>query len=147
MNRFTDEVAILGTVDPEAQGTGTAGTDIIDMSYWEEVAFVLMVGTMEATATVDFLIEADDAAAMSSPTTIRSITQLTQAGSDGDKQVVITVRAAELAADGYRYVRGKLTVGVDSVDLAVLVLGYGAAYKPASDLDLASVDEIKNSGT
>lgn len=145
VNRFTEEVAVLGTIDPEAMGTGTDGTDIIDMHYWGEVAFVLLLGTMAASATADFIIQASANADMSSAVTFRSATQLTQAGSDGDKQVILTVRDDELAGDGYRYVRGKLTIGTDACDIAVVALGYDARFKPASDNDLSSVDEIKNS--
>jgi len=127
-------------------GTGTDGTDIIDMHYWTEVAFLVQAGELGASATVDFSIEASAASNMSSPATIRSITQLTKAGTDDDKQVIITVRDAELSKSGYRYVRGKLTVGAAACDVAVVALGKGR-YHPASDFDLASVDEIKNSGT
>ena len=146
VNFFTQDWALLGTVDPDAMTAGTDGTDIIDMKYWDEVAFVLQVGEMQATSTVDFLIQASASSDMSSPATIRSATQLTAAGSDDDKQVILTVRGAELAADGYRYVRGKITVGTAASDVAVVALGRGT-YKPASDFDIASVDEIKNSGT
>ncbi|RMG90728.1 MAG: hypothetical protein D6706_18990, partial [Chloroflexi bacterium] len=71
----------------------------------------------------------------------KSITQLTQAGTDSNKQVLVEVRADELSA-GYTHLRGRLIIGTAASDAAVIALGGDARYGPASDYDLASVDEI-----
>lgn len=140
---LTERLAVLGTVDPDAYGTGTQGTDWVDMSKFVQVLFAVMVGTLGSSATIDFKVQEAKTAAggNAQDLTGKSITQLTEAGTDDDKQALVNVRADELS-DDYRYVRGVLTVGVADSDAGVLVLGGDPTYAPASDFDLASVDEI-----
>jgi hypothetical protein len=145
MNRFSDEWAVLATVDPASIAVGTAMTDVIDTQNWNELAFILQLGAIGASGTVDFVVEASAAANMASPVTIRSAAQLTKADSDDNKQVIIGVRNNELSASGRRYIRGKVTVGVAATLLGVIAVGRGT-YRPASGSDLSSVDEIKNTG-
>ncbi len=142
---FSERIAVLGTVDPDVCGTGTHGTDWVDMSKFQNVGFVVMTGTLGSSATVDFKVQEATSAAGAGAQDIsgKSITQLTEAGTDDDKQVVVNVKAEELdREDGYQFVRGLMTIGVATSDAAVLVLGADPRFLPASDFDLASVDEI-----
>jgi len=143
---IAETVAIIATIDPDAYGTGDQNTDAIDMRYWREVAFVVMAGDLGSSATLDFVVNGDTASGGSYATAItgKSITQLTQAGTDSDKQVVVRVTAEEVAAQSLRYIRGTMSIGAASSDCAVVVLGYGARYQPAENFDLATVDEIKH---
>jgi len=140
MEMLSEQLALVATIDPVSQGAGTVYTDAIDMSCWERVLFVLSVGVMGSSSTVDFGV---CEGATTSPTTVisgKSITQLTDASTDDNKQVIVEVRADELDPAN-RYVRGKLTVGTAASLVSVVALGTGY-HKPASDYDLASVDEI-----
>jgi hypothetical protein len=144
-NLFTEKIAVLGTIDPDAYGTGTQGTDWVDMSKFKSLGFVVMAGTLGSSATIDFKVQEATSAAGAGAQDItgKSITQLTEAGTDSDKQAVVNVKAEELdIADGYRYVRGVLTIGVATSDGGVVVLGTDPRFMPASDFDLSSVDEI-----
>jgi len=138
---FHEEWAIVATIDPIDANNADSSTDVIDMSKWEEVAFIVMLGVINASATFDFLVE-ESTTSGGSYTTIsgKSITQLTGAGSDGAKQAIVVVKAEELSA-GYRYIRGTMANSANSQLAAVLALGR-ARYQPASDDDLSSVDEI-----
>lgn len=140
---FTEKVAVLGAIDPDAYGTGTQGTGYIDMKQFDQVAFVVQVGTLGTNATVDFkLQEAKNASGLDlQDLTGKVITQLTQVGTDDDKQVIVVVKAPELS-DGYRYVRGLMTISVAAVDANVVVLGADPRYMPASDFDVSTVAEI-----
>lgn len=144
--KWTENNAVLATIDPDAYTAAAYNTDVIDMRYWDTVVFVVMVGTLGASATVDFVVNYDTASGGSyaSAVTGKSITQLTQAGTDDDKQVIVEVSAAELAAEGInaRYLRGTLTVGTATSDAGLIAIGSRARYQPADDFDLASVDEI-----
>lgn len=140
---LTERLAVLGTIDPDAYGTGTTGTDWVDLSKFVQAMFIVMAGTLGSSATIDFKLQEAKTAAGGDAQDLsgKAITQLTDAGTDDDKQALINVRHDELS-DGYRYVRGVMTVGVATSDGGVLVLGGDPTYAPASDFDLASVDEI-----
>lgn len=142
---FSDEWAIIGTVDPDANAAGTVTTDEIDMSKWERVAFIVMAGALGTNATVDFAVKGgatSSAGSQATAITGKAITQLTEAGTDSDKQAVVEVSADEVAAQALRYIEGSLVTATATSDSGVLVLGRPRHYGPASDADLASVDEI-----
>lgn len=143
MAMFSEEWAIVATIDPEAQGAATVLSDAVDMSKYSELVAIVQVGEMTASSTVDFkFTQATTAAGVYKDVTSASITQLTQAGTDSDKQVVLQILPTALDMDSdYRYVKGSLTVAAAASDSAVVLLGR-AKSAPASDNDLASVDEI-----
>jgi hypothetical protein len=141
---IAENFAVIGTIDPDAYTAAAYTTDVIDMLHWREVMFVVMAGDLGASATLDFVVNGDTASGGSYSTAItgKSITQLTQAGTDSDKQVVVRVTAEEAAAQGFRYLRGTMTVATATSDAGVIVLGAPSRYSPATDYDIASVDEI-----
>ncbi len=136
----TEKFAVVGVVDPDALTVATHNSDAVDMSLFESVSVILSVGTLGASATVDMDVKSGPTSG-SFPNTVKSITQLTQAGSDDDKQVVVNVRGEDLTiAD--RFIRAEVVVGTATSDGAVVILGHNPRFAPASDNDLASVDEI-----
>ena len=142
MEYMSQQNAVVATIDPDAYDAAAYTTDGVDMDVFPQVQFIVMVGEMQTGSTVDFAIwrSTDNSTfVVMSPT--KGITQLTQAGTDADKQVVVHVDAAELG-DGYRYCRGLLTIGTAASDAAVVAIADHSRYKPATDYDLASVDEI-----
>tara|TARA_R110000824_G_scaffold122689_2_gene280048 strand:+ start:53 stop:499 length:447 start_codon:yes stop_codon:yes gene_type:complete len=138
----TERAAIVATVDPANTGAGATDTDEVDHSQWNTTQWTLMLGTMASTSTVDFKLQSASSSGGSfSDITGKAITQLTEAGSDDNKQVVINLRADELTS-GDRYVKGVVTVAAAASWASVLTLGFDARHAPASDNDLSSVDEI-----
>lgn len=145
MIRIDQAMAVVECTDPDAYATGATTGDIIDMANFEQVAFVVMAGTLGSSATVDFQVYQGNTNALGSPKVITSaaITQLTEAGTDSDKQAIVVVRQSDLdVANGFRWIRGTLTVGTATSDAGVVALGMYPTYGPASDYDLTSVDEI-----
>lgn len=144
--RLSEELAIVATIDPDAYTTGTQTSDIIDMRYHKRVMFIVEAGTLGSSATIDFLVFGDSAAAMGTEVALtgKAITQLTEAGTDSDKQAIVEVTAEELASQivGGRYIRGKPAIGTATSDAGMMALADRSRYTPASDYDLASVDEI-----
>jgi len=142
----SESIAVVGTIDPDAYTAATYVTDYASLEKFESLMIILKVGEMQATSTVDAVVkQATDASGTSAKnlTTSKAITQLTAAGSDDDKQVVINVRAEDLdMANSFDHVALSVTVGTAASDLDVTVLGVNPRYLPASDNDLASVDEI-----
>jgi len=146
-NALPSEVAaILATIDPDAYTAATTVTDYADMGKFESLMIILLVGTMATSATLDAVVkQATDSSGTSAKnlTTSKAITQLTQAGTDSDKQVIINVRAEDLdMTNEFDHVALSVTGAVDASDYAVVILGMNARVMPASDNDLASVDEI-----
>lgn len=145
--------AVVATIDPDANDQTTVTSDWVDMDDWDQVAAIVMVGVTATGATLDAEVQQATSAAGAGAKSIsgKSITQLTKAGSDDDKQAIINVRAEELdTANSYRYVALKMTPGdtanspdTAAIDSAGVILGFGPRYL-AADADLASVDEIVN---
>lgn len=144
IQRLTEELALVSTLDPVSQGAATVTSDVVDMRVFRRIIFILSVGAMTASSTVDMVIKGDSASGGSFTTTVtgKAITQLTQAGTDANKQVIIEVTAEELAAQGFRYCRASVTVAAAASLISLVALGARARYESAAEYDLASVDEI-----
>lgn len=142
---LADNLAVLGTIDPASISASTVNTDVIDMRYWREVLFIVVTGALGTSATADFLVKGDSASGGSYATTVtgKSITQLVKASHD-NSQAIVRVTAEEAAAQGFRYLRGSLTIGTAASLASVIVVGAHARYSDATDFDLASVVQIVN---
>ena len=141
----SERAGVVATIDPDAL-TATAHTsDWVSMAVFQSVMAIVSVGTLGTSATVDAKLEqaTDSSGTGAKDITGKSITQLTDAGSDDDKQAIINCRGSELDVEnGFDHVRLSITVAVATSDGAGLVLGFDPRHGPASDSDLASVDEI-----
>jgi len=131
--RFTEVNQPTGELYPALKSVGAHNGAWISMANHQRVVFLVMVGAMTALSTLDFKIQEDtdgdggDAQDISG----KAITQLTQAGGDGNDLLAVEVRTDELdVADGYCYVRGVLTVGTDTVYCAMLPLRFIPNYPP-----------------
>lgn len=139
----SEAAAIVATIDPDAYTAAAYNSDGVDMSKFESLMVVGMAGDLGSSATLDFVVKSgSDNSTFGN--TVKTFTQLTQAGSDSDKQVVCNVRAEDLV-EGDRYVRVEMTVGTATSDAGAIILGFNPRYGPASDNDLSTVDEILNS--
>ena len=147
-NSLPSEVAaVVATIDPDVYTANTYLSDAIDMGKIDQIMAIVMAGTLGSSATVAAkLTQATTSGGVYKDITGKAITTLTQASPDAsDKQALINCRADELDIDNdYRWVKLSLTVATATSDVGALVLGFGERYGPASDGDLASVDEIVN---
>jgi len=145
-NRMASEVvAVLGTIDPDVTVASTVVSDYVDSADFESIMGIVMAGTLGTSATVDAkLRQATDSSGTGvKDITGAAITQLTDAGTDSDKQAIIELRPEDLDLDGgFQFVCLSITVAVATSDVAGIVLGVHPRVGPASDNDLASVDEI-----
>lgn len=144
-SKLSEAVAVVATVDPDAYGTGEQNSDYIDMQDFERVLFIVMAGTLGSSATLDVQIEqaTDTSDTGLKDITGKVITQLTEAGTDSDKQAIIEVKQSDLdIAGGFRYIRAECTLGAATSDYGLVAIGSNPQYHPASEYDLASVDEI-----
>ena len=138
----SEEWAVISKIDPDANTAATYySAPDIDMSLFEQVMAVVMIGTC-AEATVDFTFVSGTAATPTTSVTNKSITQLVDSpsGTYSDKVAIVNLRGDELT-EGHRYVRGKLVVAAATTDSGVVILGKAKSL-PASDNDDADVVEI-----
>jgi len=141
----SETAAVVGTIDPDVL-TATAHTsDWVSMADFERISAIVMAGTLGSSATLDAkLQQATDASGTDAKDISgKAITQLTQAGSDSDKQAIINCSAEELDLENdFTHVALVITVATASSDGAGLIMGFNPRQGPASDNDIASVDEI-----
>lgn len=150
MEALSESLALVGIIEPDAYAASSNElTDAIDMSLYQRVLFVVQVGTMGDTSTIDFEVqESATSDGTYAPigglgTETRRITQLagdaTPANSDSDKQVLVEVSVDDLTS-GKRFIKGSLNVGTAASDVGVVAIGTRARYQPVSHL--SSVAQI-----
>lgn len=140
----SERCAIVGVIDPDAYTNAAYTTACVPVSKFRRLQAIIMAGTLGSSATIDAkLFRAEDASG-TNPTDITgaSITQLTQAGTDSDKQAIINYDTQGEEGNAKKFIGLSVTVGVAASDMGALLLGFDPFQAPASSDDLASVDEI-----
>ena len=140
----SERAAVAAVIDPDNNGAAAYTSAYVSMSTFNQVLAIVQTGTLGSSATVDFkLVQATDSSGTSSKDISgKAITQLVKASNDDD-QAVINCRSEELdVANGFDYVAMTMTVGTATSDCSAIMLGMTPRYAPASDNDLASVQEI-----
>jgi hypothetical protein len=123
-------------LDPVSQAAGAVTTGGVDMSRFQRVMFLLMVGSVGASGTVDAkLQDSNDNSTFADLSPGVSITQVTAS----NKIVTVEIRADQCR----RYVRLSVTVGTNAVLIAAVPLAGEAVYKPAKAKDIAAVAQRK----
>ena len=143
--RPTEQIAVVGNIDPDAYAASTVVSGWISMKLFEMFLAIILVGEMVSTATLDakFQQATDSGGTGAKDITGKTITQLTEAGGDDDQQALINLRADEMDVEGgFEFVQLSLTLTTAGADLGATVLGFQPKYAPASDNDAASVVEI-----
>lgn len=138
-----EKFALVGTIDPATVANTETFTDVVDMSKFHQVLATALLGNM-AAETITFKAYSCNSDGSSS-VELKAATQLAAHASNNDNtQIVISVRAEDLQASGKQYVRfGLVTGGATGGTCAVTVHATDARFTPASDNDLASVQQVK----
>lgn len=132
---FTEYAEPGGVIYPVDRQSGTYTTGWLDMRDHQRAVFLVVVGAITATGTVDFYLEQATSAAGADATAIFpragtiSITQLTDA--DGDDLLAVEVRTEQMdVSGGFRYLRGVLTIANAGAVTAVIPLRTVANFPP-----------------
>lgn len=144
-NRPSERAAVVGVIDPDANAAGTVTTGWVDASKFNKFLAIVMAGDLGSSATIDAKIEqaSDSSGTGAKDLAGKSITQLTKAGTDDNKQALINFNTSDLDINnGFTHVRLSFTTGTATSDGGAVLLGFDPRYGPASDHDAASVDEI-----
>lgn len=152
-NQLASEMAaVVGVIDPDAYATGNIDTGWIDASKFDRFMAIVMAGDIVSTGTLDAKLQqaSDSSGTGAEDITGKAITQLTQAGTDSNKQAIINLRPEEMVGASLSFKAGtathfrlRLVSATAGADAGALVLGFVPRYGAASDNDLTSVDEIK----
>lgn len=142
----SERAAIVGVIDPDAYAANTYLSAFAPVSKFRRFQAVIFAGTLGASATLNAKLQRASDAAGTGAEDISgaAITELTQAGTDSDKQAVINYDTQHEEGNAKTFIGISLTVGVATSDAGAVLLGFDAFNNPASDADLASVDEIVN---
>lgn len=141
----SEKVAVVATIDPDAYTAAAYTSDWVNAENFQQLMATVMVGALGTSATLDFKLQqaTDNSGTGAKDITGAAITQLTQAGTDDDKQAIINLNPEKLdVANGFTFVAMVMTVAVATSDCGAIMHGLWPQYGPASDNDLASVDEI-----
>ena len=90
VERLSEELALVSCIDPDAYAASTYYGDEIDMLYHERVIFLVLAGDLGQAATINFRVEESQTSGGTFQALAgKAITELTQAGSDDNKQVKV----------------------------------------------------------
>lgn len=138
-------ISVVAALNPISQSAGTTVSSYIKADKFNAYLAVFQVGTLATNNTTDFsLVQATDASGTGvKAITGKAATQLTQAGTDSDKQVIISLLPHELdLANSFQYVALKSVTATAAGLVSGVLLGVGAKRTPASLSDATTVDEI-----
>lgn len=139
----SDRITLAAVIDPDNNAAAAYSTGWVSMSDFANIIAVLSVGVITASGTVDFKLQqaTDSAGAGVKDITGKAITQLTQVGSDDNKQVEIECRSEELDVENnFTHVKAVLTTAVAAAYSSVSVFGLDAREQPATQA--ATVAEV-----
>ncbi len=144
----SERAAVVGVISPVDVTVTTIYSGYIALALFRRLMAIIKVGVIASTGKVDakFIAYTDGNGGGGKDVTNAAITQLTQAGTDANKQAIINLETQKLAAltagTNYTHVRLALTCTTASALADATILGFDPLYFPASDNDLAAVDEI-----
>lgn len=142
MQKLSEEVALIATIDPQTVTTSEVFSDVVDMSKFHDVMAIFAGGNMAADGSmicraVTCDSAGNNAAAFKTASTVAAGTDYTQ--------VIIEVSNEDLAGgatNADRYVKFGIVSAGSGGPVSCMVLGR-AKYGPSSNLDLATVAEIE----
>jgi hypothetical protein len=141
MKHLSELVGVIGTIDP-ATVTSEVFSDVIDMSKYDQVMGIALLGNMASDSAATFRAVTCDSGG-SNAAAFKTSTATT--GGTDNTQIVIEVDNNDLAGgatNADRYIKFGLTATNSGGACAVAVLGR-AKYGPSSDGDLGTVTEIE----
>lgn len=141
----SERIAVVGNIDPDANTAGTYTTGWVAAKNFHSFLAVIQAGDLGTNATLDAKLQqaTSVAGAGAKDITGKAIAQLTEAGTDSNKQALINLRTEALDVDnGFAFVRLSMTVATATSDAGAVLLGFDSRFGPASDFDAATVDEI-----
>lgn len=133
--RFTEVHYPLAIQYSDSFGIGTSDSSYVSLANYHRAVLVLNVGDMAATATLACSIRqaTTTGGAGVKAITGKSITQLTQAGGDGDDLICIELRTEELdVAGGFDCISVRVVVAAAAVEYGYVLYGIMPRFAPTA---------------
>lgn len=130
--RFSEVVALLDVIHSKSQTTVQNGS-WISIANYERLFALLDAGVLATNATLNFKLQQATTSGGGGAKDIsgKAITQLTEAGTDSNKNVGIELRGEELdVSNGFCYVRMVMTPAVGAALCACYLFGTVTNYAP-----------------
>jgi hypothetical protein len=140
----SEQVAVLGTVNPSSQAAGAAKSSWVSAEYFQKYLAIVQTGVLGASATVDakFQQAQDSSGTGAKDITGAAITQIVKASGD-NVQAEIDLDAQALDVEGgFGFIQLSVTVGVAASLAGALLLGVNGRYGPASGYNATSVVQV-----
>jgi hypothetical protein len=143
--QLTQALAQVDQIQPSNAAAGTYNSTGIDMQKNRRALYVLEIGAMTATGTVNATLQS--AANANFNANVHNMTggTMTQVLAAGGGNTVITFETTDEAVQnqnpGDRYVRLQVIVGTAAVNFSVVGMGGEASHKPASAQNPAAVGQ------
>ncbi|WP_050629345.1 hypothetical protein [Bradyrhizobium viridifuturi] len=140
----SQRVSVVDSINPQS-AAAVVTTGWIDAGKFHNYMAVISVGALGAAATVDAKIQQATSVAGAGAKDIvgKAITQLTKAGADDNKQVLVNLKQEDLDINnGFGFFQVSVTPAVAASLVGCSVLGFDARYGFATDNDAATVDEV-----
>jgi hypothetical protein len=132
--RFTEGVALLDVIHSKSQTTVQNGA-WVSIANYERLFALLDVGVIATNGTLNFKLQqaTDTSGTGAKDITGKTITQLTEAGADSNKNVGIELRGEELdVSNGFDCVRMVMTPAVAAALCACFLFGTVPNYEKVS---------------
>lgn len=140
----SQRASAVDVISPQSATTAKS-TGWIDATKFLNYLSTVSVGALGASATVDAKLEqaTDNAGAGAKDVAGKAVTQLTKAGNDDNKQVMIDLKQEDLDfGNGFKFFRLTVTPAAAACLIGGVVQGFDPRYGFASDNDAASVKQI-----
>ncbi|MBF0421901.1 MAG: hypothetical protein HQL73_02795 [Magnetococcales bacterium] len=134
-NLASEEIAILASIDPVSQTAATVNTGWLPASDFHRFLVTLDVGVMATGSTIDAKLRQATSASGTNVKDItgKAITQLTQAGGNGNQQIMLNLSGDELDVNGgFAYFTLSITVGTAASLICAQILGVNPKITVAS---------------
>ncbi len=129
-----ENFSILDQLSPVSQSAATVTGAACDTLYFNRMIFIIQMGVMSASSTVDAKLQSNPVASGGTWTDISgsSITQVTQAvnGNNNTIKLGLNCEAVGQNSPAGRYVRLRIVVGTAATLLSYLAIGFVGRWKP-----------------
>jgi hypothetical protein len=137
--RMSEAIAIPAAgIRSASQSVGSVSTSAINLQKFRRVAFLIDVGTVGASGTVDFKVQwCATSGGTYADLANTSITQIT--ASSAYAIVEVTAEQVTAVQPTAQYLKGKLTIGTAASQVSVVPIAGICRFEPASNANDASV--------
>jgi hypothetical protein len=139
-SKLSQQLAVVDKLDPVSQTPATVTGAAIDMNVHRKVLYIIDLGAITATATIDASITASATSGGSYVLVPgKAVVQVLAAGGN-NKVLKLEIASSEMPS-GKEFIKLSIVVGTAATLLSYLALADSDRYEPANLYDLAAVTQ------